>query len=512
MTTRPQVPRVSVIIPTHNRAHLLPRAVDSVLAQTLDRYEILIIDDGSSDNTPDVIAGFSDQRIRSLRHDRNRGQSAAINTGIEHARGDYVGFLDDDDEWLPTEAGRAGGAARLGLPKSSAGLRLDGPGRRFGRPRDTRLPQHCRGGHIRAHSVAQHSRPNHRVADKVVGRKRGRGDGRERAAGTTTSISSPASRSVTMRSSFLKSWPGHISPTSTNAWGRTIPRNLSAAADFLRSHMSKFADELDRTTPRSCRGAASPRRRRDDARQPASGPGRHRVRLQARSTGPGAASASQEPRTDREDTSYAFSYEVVPVRADRAPHGADSPTGDVVEISCRRAADNPRVSVVVTTYNRAALLPRAVRSVLAQTYEDYELIIVDDCSTDDTPEVIRTFEDSRIRAVRHADNMGQSAAVNTGIRLARGEYIAFLDDDDEWVDQKLLRQVGTLDASDPRVGWCIRGSTMSTPPVVCGAPGDAASCQGTFGQTCWAGSGRRQLRRTWSGRRLRARSAGSTKL
>ena len=115
-------------------------------------------------------------------------------------------------------------------------------------------------------------------------------------------------------------------------------------------------------------------------------------------------------------------------------------------------SDNPRVSVIVTTYNRASLLLRAVDSVLAQTYEDYELIIVDDCSTDDTPELTITFEDSRIRAVRHEDNMGQSAAQNTGIRLARGEYVAFLDDDDEWVAQKLLRQVRTLDASDPRVG------------------------------------------------------------
>ena len=116
-----------------------------------------------------------------------------------------------------------------------------------------------------------------------------------------------------------------------------------------------------------------------------------------------------------------------------------------------QAADNPRVSVVVTTYNRAALLPRAVDCVLAQIYDDYELIIVDDCSTDDTPAVVRTFEDSRIRVVRHEDNMGQCAARNTGIRLARGEYIAFLDDDDEWVDQKLSRQVCALD-SDARVG------------------------------------------------------------
>ena len=117
-----------------------------------------------------------------------------------------------------------------------------------------------------------------------------------------------------------------------------------------------------------------------------------------------------------------------------------------------KAAANPKVSVVITTYNRAALLPRAIRSVLAQTYDDYELIIVDDCSTDDTPDVIRTFVDSRIRVVRHAENTGQSAAINTGIRIARGEYIAFLDDDDEWVESKLLRQVRTLDASSPRVG------------------------------------------------------------
>lgn len=116
------------------------------------------------------------------------------------------------------------------------------------------------------------------------------------------------------------------------------------------------------------------------------------------------------------------------------------------------ASDNPRVSVVVTTHNRAALLPRAVRSVLAQNYDDYELIVVDDCSTDGTPKVMQTLTDSRVRAVRHSNNAGASAARNTGIRLARGEYVAFLDDDDEWDGRKLSRQVQVLDAADPRVG------------------------------------------------------------
>ena len=117
----------------------------------------------------------------------------------------------------------------------------------------------------------------------------------------------------------------------------------------------------------------------------------------------------------------------------------------------QETADSPRVSVIVTTHNRATMLPRAVRSVLVQTYEDYELIIVDDCSTDDTPEVTRTFTDPRVRVIRHPDNRGHPAAVNTGIRLARGEYVAFLDDDDQWLEAKLARQVEAADA-DPRVG------------------------------------------------------------
>ena len=113
--------------------------------------------------------------------------------------------------------------------------------------------------------------------------------------------------------------------------------------------------------------------------------------------------------------------------------------------------DNPKVSVVITTYNRARLLPRAVNSVLAQTYDDYEIIIVDDCSNDDTQQVISEFTDSRIHHFRHDINRGLSAARNTGIANARGEYIAFLDDDDEYVSVRLARQVALLDESLPEV-------------------------------------------------------------
>ena len=131
---------------------------------------------------------------------------------------------------------------------------------------------------------------------------------------------------------------------------------------------------------------------------------------------------------------------------------------------------NPKVSVIITTYNRADMLPRAVDSVLAQTFTDYEIIIVDDCSTDHTRDVIAKFDDPRVRSLRHEVNKRQAAAINTGIADARGEYIAFLDDDDEWLPAKLERQTALLDSSPPNVGlvygWLdeVNGSTGRVTP------------------------------------------------
>ena len=117
----------------------------------------------------------------------------------------------------------------------------------------------------------------------------------------------------------------------------------------------------------------------------------------------------------------------------------------------------PRVSVVIPTYNRSATLPRAVRSVLAQTFRDFELLLVDDHSTDATPVVISEFVDDRVRSIRHERNYGQSKALNTGIRAACGEYVAFLDDDDVWLPTKLAAQVAILDAAPKQTalvyGW-----------------------------------------------------------
>lgn len=101
------------------------------------------------------------------------------------------------------------------------------------------------------------------------------------------------------------------------------------------------------------------------------------------------------------------------------------------------------VSVILPTYNRAQTLARAMRSVLGQTYGNLELIVVDDGSTDNTPELIKQFDDPRIRYVPFEKNRGASAARNEGLRLARGEFIAFQDSDDEWMMDKLAVQIAT---------------------------------------------------------------------
>ena len=96
-------PLVSVIIPTHNRADMLYRAVDSVLNQSFANLEVIVVDDGSTDDTQRRIETYADPRIRYFKHDESKGASAARNTGIRQARGKYIAFLDDDDEWLPTK-------------------------------------------------------------------------------------------------------------------------------------------------------------------------------------------------------------------------------------------------------------------------------------------------------------------------------------------------------------------------------------------------------------------------
>lgn len=118
---------------------------------------------------------------------------------------------------------------------------------------------------------------------------------------------------------------------------------------------------------------------------------------------------------------------------------------------------SPTVSVIIPTYNRAHVLGRSIQSVLNQTYQDFELIVVDDGSSDNTEEVVRNFNDIRIKYIRHDKNRGVSAARNTGIKAAQGEYIAFNDSDDEWLSHHLEKLMLAFEKASPQTGVVYSG-------------------------------------------------------
>ena len=120
--------------------------------------------------------------------------------------------------------------------------------------------------------------------------------------------------------------------------------------------------------------------------------------------------------------------------------------------ACNEGRDDSKVavSVIIPTYNRATIVLDAIRSVFRQTFQDLEVIVVDDGSDDDTYQQILALRDPRVTVIRHDMNKGAAAARNTGVAAAKGKYVAFLDSDDQWAHDKLARQVSFLEAGTPQ--------------------------------------------------------------
>lgn len=139
---------------------------------------------------------------------------------------------------------------------------------------------------------------------------------------------------------------------------------------------------------------------------------------------------------------------------------------------------HPRVTVLMTLYNKGPYVEEAVQSVLAQTFRDFELLVVDDASTDDGPERVKVVQDPRIRILESKVNGGRAAAANRGYAAAKGDYIAPLDADDVMLPERIAKQVDFLDAH-PEV--CAVGSWaqgMGASEHLITFPPDDASCRG----------------------------------
>ena len=107
-----------------------------------------------------------------------------------------------------------------------------------------------------------------------------------------------------------------------------------------------------------------------------------------------------------------------------------------------------KVSVITPSFNDGLFIKETIQSILNQTHKNIEVIIVDDCSTDNTSAIIKSFQDPRIKVIRNAKNEGAAYSRNLAITLATGDYIAFLDGDDLWEKEKLTKQLQFMQAND----------------------------------------------------------------
>jgi glycosyltransferase involved in cell wall biosynthesis len=137
----------------------------------------------------------------------------------------------------------------------------------------------------------------------------------------------------------------------------------------------------------------------------------------------------------------------------------------ILEAAAAMPTAPPLVSVVVPCFNRASLIEGALRSVLDQSFTDWELIVVDDASRDNLAATLRAYTaDPRIRCICHPVNRGVSAARNTGVAAARGRFVAFLDSDDAWLPGKLAQQVAAVMAApEPDRVFCVTRTRVVMP-------------------------------------------------
>ena len=146
------------------------------------------------------------------------------------------------------------------------------------------------------------------------------------------------------------------------------------------------------------------------------------------------------------------------------------------------------VSVIMPSYNTGKFIAESIRSVLAQTYENWELIIVDDCSTDDTDAVVAAFFDPRIRYFKNEENSGAAVSRNRALREAKGRWIAFLDSDDLWVSEKLEKQIRFMEENGYAFSYtCYSEIDENSAPLGVRVTGPKRITKAGMYAYCWPG-------------------------
>ena len=384
-------PLVSVVIPVYNGENYMREAIDCVIAQTYEHIEILVVNDGSTDSTEEIALSYG-AKIRYFSKE-NGGVSTALNLGIANMSGEYFSWLSHDDLYTPDK-----------IEKNIAALDLSAP---------TRIV------YSDYYSIDEKGKPCgttvsagklHRSADcelglfpVIKGLIHGCSLLIHRSHFERVGVFDESLRATQDYELWFKMFRnqrliyipeplvmGRIHPTQTGFISdKTIPEGEALWTNMLKNLTDDEMRSLD-------------------------GSVRHFWINQA-----------QFMKTA---TPYLKSTEYADMRLKE----------------CTDALRDTLVSVIVPFYNRIDLLSQSIKSIKQQTYSNWELLLIDDGSTEDISEIRNSVaSDSRIKLIT-ADHVGASHARNLGIDAASGKFIAFLDSDDMWAPQKLEKQLSFM--------------------------------------------------------------------
>lgn len=446
--------RISIVTPCRNGAAWLAQTLRSALAQTCPPFEIVVVDDGSTDDSRAIAESFGPP-VRVVTG-AAEGAAVARNRGAELATGERLMFLDADDLLAPQTLGAlsnaldaAGGPAVALCPWDRYELEGEAwiarpPTAALPRPRQDRLAAWLTGTWSPPCAILW----DRSAFDASGGWLQAAGlddDGnlmRRALARGVSAVSAPEGLALYRR------LPGEAQSYSGK---RLEPFGLRARLNALIDTI----EELERagTLPRYRAPLVETLHTllTDAGHAPEIANEVRAAIARAGGTRPGDAGRAAAERWGaravawRRERGSQIRNQTVPAEVSHS-NGETSSNGG--------ASTSQRVSVIVPTYNRAAAVERAVASVLAQTHTDLELIVVDDGSTDDTGARLATIADDRLRIVRQ-DNAGVAAARNRGLREARCDLLAFLDSDDLWRPGKLACQIEALTTAPPSAGLCV---------------------------------------------------------
>ncbi|SDB58208.1 Glycosyltransferase involved in cell wall bisynthesis [Desulfonatronum thiosulfatophilum] len=464
--------KISIIIPCHNAERYLSQTLGSVLDQSLAPHEVIVVDDGSTDSSLDIARRF-ETAFAGLIHvhsQRSGCASRTRNLGASFASGDALMFLDADDVLAP-DALEALAEALFACPGGVAacswqrlelvdGTWRSGPASCAPRRQDQDV--------LAAWLIGWYHPPCSILWSREAFQEAGCWD----EAATLNDDGDLMMRAfiggiqmveAVSGTAYYRRLPkGQISLSGHRYTYSGLAGRLAIIEKVVRlleeqRRVDNYRPEISRAFGLIAADAAwrfgalcEQARRRSREYAPS---------LSIRAKGL-LNRLRREPAAARQIPVAAQGLgEEIRFGLDRAREVLDSSFSatTITDAKPSKQVDRPEVSVIIPVYNRAHLLQRTIESVLGQTFPHFEVIVVDDCSGDDPASVLAKQGDRRVRYFRQPRNCGVAAARNRGLREARADLVAFLDDDDEWFPEKLALQVELMNRSPENVGLIYTG-------------------------------------------------------